>query len=151
MRYREIKGDVLKSPDEYIMHGCNCQGVMGAGVALQIARKWPKVFESYKHHCDVWNDNPDGLLGYFHAYKTNDSAHIIINAFTQLNTGSGKQVSYDAIDKVTKKLNKLIPSGKNLSMPMIGSGLAGGDWEIIRTIIQRNMTNVNVTVYEYDG
>lgn len=145
MSYHEVSGDLFQTNDTYIMHGCNCQGVMGAGVALQIKKRWPEVYESYRRYCDTFT--PEEILGSVHAYKTNDKKHIILNAFTQLKTGSRKQVSYDAIDEVTRYVNTVAPVNSYISMPAIGSGLAGGDWGIIRHIIQRNMRDVNVTVY----
>ena len=40
---RYEKGDVLTTNDDIIIHGCNSAGVMGAGVALAIKRKYPKA------------------------------------------------------------------------------------------------------------
>jgi O-acetyl-ADP-ribose deacetylase (regulator of RNase III) len=143
--YKEIRGDLFTTEDRYIMHGCNCQGVMGAGVALLVREKYPEAYEEYVKYCRSYDD--EDLLGDCLGVTINPK-RTILNAFTQLYTGSGKQVSYDAIDEVTKRLNTIIPHS-DISMPMIGAGLAGGNWEIIRTIIQQNMTDVNVTVWIY--
>jgi O-acetyl-ADP-ribose deacetylase (regulator of RNase III) len=143
--YKEIRGDLFTTEDRYIMHGCNCQGVMGAGVALLVRRNYPKAYEEYVKYCRSYDD--EELLGDCLGVTINPN-RTILNAFTQLYAGSGKQVSYDAIDEVTKRLNKILPD-TNISMPMIGAGLAGGNWEIIRTIIQQNMVDINVTVWVY--
>ena len=41
------KGNLLEQTKGVIIHGCNCQGVMSSGIALQIRNKWPGVFETY--------------------------------------------------------------------------------------------------------
>ena len=41
-------GDLLKSGCDIICHQVNLQGVMGGGIARQIANKYPDVEKSYK-------------------------------------------------------------------------------------------------------
>lgn len=57
-----LNGDILKSRCDAITNTINCVGVMGAGLALQFKRKYPRMFEEYKQACltsrikpgDVW-------------------------------------------------------------------------------------------------
>ena len=42
------KGDLLTTDADIIVHGCNCQGVMGSGVAKQIKEKFPNAYTIYK-------------------------------------------------------------------------------------------------------
>ena len=37
-------------------------------------------------------------------------------------------------------------SGKHIGLPKIGAGLAGGDWNIIKKIIQTELKDCKVTV-----
>lgn len=65
----------------------------------------------------------------------------IVNAYTQYRYGGGVvNVDYDAIDSCFKRIRTLF-SGSNLSIgyPLIGCGLAGGDWSIVRPIIDKNL------------
>ena len=51
MEYRFIKGDLLKADADVICHQVNLQGVMGGGLALSIAMKYPnvnKIYEDYE-------------------------------------------------------------------------------------------------------
>ena len=41
-------GDLLNVTEGIILHGCNGQGVMGAGVAKAIKMKYPEAFTAYK-------------------------------------------------------------------------------------------------------
>ena len=42
-----IRGDIITSLDDHIVHGCNAQGVMGSGVAKALRDEWPQIFKPY--------------------------------------------------------------------------------------------------------
>ena len=46
-----VVGDLLKSDEQFIAHGCNTKGAMGAGIAGVIARAYPEVERVYSAHC----------------------------------------------------------------------------------------------------
>ena len=45
-------GSLLEADADIICHQVNCQGAMGAGVAKQIADKWPNVKKEYVKFCN---------------------------------------------------------------------------------------------------
>jgi O-acetyl-ADP-ribose deacetylase (regulator of RNase III) len=47
----EVRGDLLAASPIVIAHGCNCRGVMGAGIARQIREAYPAVYEHYRRAC----------------------------------------------------------------------------------------------------
>jgi O-acetyl-ADP-ribose deacetylase (regulator of RNase III) len=49
-----------------------------------------------------------------------------------------------------RKMNAIF-KGKHIGLPLIGAGLAGGDWEVIKNIIQTELADCNVTIVHYDG
>lgn len=78
----------------------------------------------------------------------------VVNAYTQYNYGANhkdgdkKPVDYEAIALCMKKINHIF-KGKHVGLPMIGAGLAGGDWNRIKQIIQSELKDVDVTVVIY--
>ena len=44
-----VVGDLLGSDEKFVAHGCNTQGVMGAGIAGLIAQRYPEVERSYRN------------------------------------------------------------------------------------------------------
>jgi len=46
-----INGNLLDIPEGILVHQVNTLGVMGAGIALQIKKKWPQVYSEYKDKC----------------------------------------------------------------------------------------------------
>ena len=140
-------GDVLGTEIKHIVHGCNAQGVFNAGIAKQIRERFP---EAYLHYRDIYNSATDkGLssLRLGEIYTAESNGKIILNAITQQNYGRAniRYVSYDALDTIMKRINDMNIS--IIAMPQIGSGLGGGDWQVIAAIIESRLTRVQPVVY----
>ncbi len=73
-----------------------------------------------------------------------------MNLITQENYGKDKRryVSYDAIDVGFKDIfRSLGDSNKCFSIPKIGAGRGGGNWDIISTIINSHTNGSRVNYY----
>lgn len=137
-------GDLLKSNEKLLVHGCNASNGFGSGFAFQVAKLYPEVKKSYHD----WYEKNNGLkLGEWKAVKTHDGK-TVINLVTQQSYGKpeeGPYVSYPAIrDGVTSILDSY--SGI-ISMPCIGAGLAGGNWEIIESILEKVSKDREIRIY----
>lgn len=150
--YNYIKGDVTEVDFDFLVHGCNAQGRMASGVAKAISDKWPVVKQNYVD----WFQNSGLYLGDIQTVTVGNNK-FVINAITQEYYGYDKKkyVSYDAVDKAMQSFNRLLRStGRDSStkivMPMIGAGLGGGNWEIIKEIILQNLYDYNVDFYYLD-
>ncbi len=126
------KGDLLSVDEGIIIHGCNAQGVMGAGVAKAIKAKYPDAYKAYKYAYDTVAPNLGDIIWY-----RETQVFYIANAITQEFYGKDKRyVNYKAIvDCFTKAIVEANYLGLDLHFPKIGAGLAGGDWNIIEQLI----------------
>ena len=149
MQIEYTKTNLFYMEEQYILHGVNCVGVMGAGVAKAIRSKFPEVYKEYKSLCTEYKDNLSELLGTVQAVESKDK--IILNAFTQLKTGSGVQVDYNAVRHCFKLVNeKAKELGiSRIGMPKLGAGLGGGDWSVIEQIITEESTNFIPVISEF--
>lgn len=150
--YKEIEGDLiaLAKEDKFniIAHGCNCFNTMGSGVAKTIRENFPEAY-----HTDLWTTKGDmrKLGNYNYALFTDYSYPylIVINAYTQFNYGADKvNLDYEALTLCLRKINHEFP-GKTIGLPKIGAGLAGGDWNRIKEIIQKELKDMDVTIVLY--
>ena len=145
IKIKYVKGSLLEAPEQVMLHGCNSLGVMGAGVAKLIREKWPKAYQDYRNSYESY-----GLtLGSIISSKQPDGK-IILNAITQDTIGvSGVHVSYWAIANVMYQIDQkyITRDNKAVAMPMIGAGLAGGDWSVIEAIIENIAKNFQPIVY----
>lgn len=168
-KFDVVKGDITTAFDHgcnIIIHGCNCLGIMGAGVAKALADKWPQV-----HDADINGGlfGADGVvpyipinsrerLGYHTTAIVDDSEWepwiccAVINLYTQYGIRSPLNpvvIEWDALERGLCGLFMHI-SGESVAMPEIGCGLAGGDVEDFYAILDRVMTaypDVKVTIF----
>jgi O-acetyl-ADP-ribose deacetylase (regulator of RNase III) len=154
-------GNLLKAKENFIVQGCNAQGVMGSGVAKLLRDRDERVFTLYrKTYEDQGNSLSLGqvIMGYSHP-------HYVFNAVTQEFYGRepGRvYVDYDAVRTAMRWINSTLSSMSSegeyfllntqyVAMPLIGAGLAQGKWSIISQIIEEEMTDVQPVVYLIDG
>lgn len=152
---RYVTGDITAAPQRVIAHGCNRAGVMGAGVALAIVRRWPAV--KFPYH--VLINSGASTLGDVAWAETGDGRWIA-HAITQLRYGRDKAVryaSYDAIDKALRQVvqgaheRRLVVDGKlEIAIPRIGAGLGGASWDVVERIVIRVASELGATFVIYD-
>jgi O-acetyl-ADP-ribose deacetylase (regulator of RNase III) len=151
---KTVQGDLIGMFKErqfnFIAHGCNCFHRMGAGVAGQIAKEFPEAFDEDKTSSNYADSSK---LGGVTAVGTVYGG--IINAYTQYLPGkSDPELLYDSIYRVFRLIdNKAMLAGFDykpiIGIPMIGAGIAGGDWDIIKNIIDLATPSVNIVVVEW--
>lgn len=148
---RVIQGDLiqlaLNGKFDLIVHGCNCFCTMGAGIAKTIKDTFP---EAYKSDLETKIGSRDKLGKIsFAAVKRNGCEIIVVNGYTQYSpTGSGVLVDYEAVRSVMKAVKSRF-SEKKIGYPLIGAGLAKGDWAIISEIIREELLGEIHTLVEY--
>ncbi len=145
---RYVDGDLVRDAASYevIAHCCNCFCKMGAGIAPQIKHKFP---EAYEVDCKTTSGD-EAKLGTISF--TENTTPIVVNLYGQFDyTGrrSGKMdLDYQALRSALKAMKEKF-TGKTFGMPMIGAGLAGGDWNVIERIIEEEMRGEYVTIVRY--
>lgn len=145
MKYQE--GDLFDMGFPAIAHGANCVGVMGAGIAKQVRRRWPVLYSRYRADC------ADGVakLGSWTVYD--DSSPIVYNLFTQFQPGPNADLV--AIERsLLGALWDCEDRGiDTLGIPMIGAGIGGLRWEDVAEVVQiaESMVDVQVVVAVLPG
>ena len=136
----ECFDDILNVKHGIICHQVNCKGKMGAGLALDIRKKWPIVYENYM------NAFKEGklFLGNVIISTIVYSRLYVGNICGQYYYGrKGKYTVYTAIRSGLKYINKISwNKGLTVYIPKnMGCGLAGGDWSIVYKIIEEEIPN----------
>jgi len=150
----EVKGNILDTDCKIIAHGVNCQNKMGSGVAKVLYTKWPKVKEAYHDYFVLYQDlDTSKYLGKISAAPIVEADRVILNCFTQQNYGydAGQQyLNYEALSKCMHKvlIYCMNHNQMQVAIPKIGCGLAGGNWNTVKDIInERFPRNFKVKVY----
>lgn len=149
-----VNGDLLEAKENIICHACNCMGVMGSGVAKQIRKKYPQVYEEYLEKVDEYTQGEDlrkELLGQVHAVVI-DENKIVVNMFTQYKFGNdGKQyTNLEAMFKCLLAVRQVAEKNKiSVAMPYkIGSYRGGAKWDEVEELIFRAFNGYEVTLYK---
>ena len=138
---KTITGNLIElAQDNYfdvIIHCCNCFCTMGAGIAKAIKDVFPEAYEA-----DLLTQKGDrSKLGTISVAQVtrNDHTIYIVNAYSQYHYSSvTTQADYAAIRSAMVQIKKQF-SNKKIGYPKIGAGLAGGDWQIIASIIDEEL------------
>ena len=146
-----IQKDILTVKTGIICHQVNCQGVMGAGLALKIAKKWPVVKADYIRHASGWkqengDDSTVHLLGNtLHSWVAPDLC--VCSIFGQDEYGRDKtHTRYLALAFGLSRV-RTFSVGKNLAVYIphgIGCGLAGGDWSVVSALIEQELPDAYI-------
>jgi O-acetyl-ADP-ribose deacetylase (regulator of RNase III) len=162
---KTIKGNLLNQITGIIVHGVNCQGVMGGGIAAQIRAKYPQVYKDYMEQFNLTKEKYITDLGYFDTrnllgqvvYTQIKPDLVIASAFTQDMFGTSRHhvyANYAAIKDCFKKISEDVRVSENygdikrtIKFPLIGAGLANGDWNVIREIIEEQTQGLETELY----
>ncbi len=145
-----ITGNVFETDCDVIAHGCNAQGAMGSGVAKQLKQFYPSAYQVYRDFC-IRNNRDISIVGTVVWSVEEDM--IIANCITQFKYGYDKKryMDYDALRKCMANIEATgkVRNFKTIAMPKIGAGLGGGDWNTIAQIINTEIQDLKVKVYEW--
>lgn len=135
-------GDLLEQTDlDAIIHQCNCFGVMGAGIAKQIAKKYPCAVEADKRYLP---GDRKKLGSYTCGVDKVTNLHII-NLYGQFHYGIEKrQTDYDAVKRALLEVKEdycshylFCQTPMKIGIPYnMGCGLAGGSWNVIEAMLK---------------
>lgn len=140
-----VYGDILDSDARAICHQVNCCGVMGAGLAKQIASRFPEVKRLYQKRC--FGKSKPSLLGTVQAIPVSDSQYVL-NIFGQVDYGRDRRYTdYEALRTALSTIQEYF-RGHRIAIPFkMGCGLAGGDWSTVLDIIKETLTDCRVLIY----
>jgi O-acetyl-ADP-ribose deacetylase (regulator of RNase III) len=142
MEIKYIKGDLIRDREQYevIAHQCNCFLSFGAGIAAQIKTYIPEAYQ-VDLSTQYGDKNKLGTITY-----TTNSIPIVVNMYGQYKyTRHEIDTNYDALRSCFKLMKQKF-SGKKIGLPLIGAGLASGNWETIESIIKEELLDEDVTV-----
>jgi O-acetyl-ADP-ribose deacetylase (regulator of RNase III) len=150
---KEVYGNLLtlskKGEFNLIGHGCNTYTTMGAGIAGQIAKVYPKAVAADKAY---WALMRKQFPETFHSMMlgTLSVAHYsnvsILNIYSQITPGPDFRIGGLIVACTT--INKIY-EGKKIGLPIIGAGIGGGTIENTLSVYEKHLKNIELTVVHY--
>lgn len=165
----KIKGDLielaLQGKFDVITHGVNCFCNMRSGIAVPMSRHFD-VHEFSQELRGKGDYNKLGTIEYEPRYVDTSNGSVyrtedrgkelwVVNSYTQYSPGrhvhgpDNIPLDYEALRMCFRKIAFTF-KGKHLGIPMIGAGLALGEWDIIEKIIDEECQGMTVTCVIWD-
>ena len=151
----------VRSPEgdgrKIVAHVCNDLGRMGSGVAKALMDKWPQVRSEYVkwHKTNELNGRPKpfklGAVQFIHC----EGEIVVANVIGQhdiRSKGGIPPVRYEALREgfaFIANVAKFYEASVHVPY-LMGCDLAGGDWEVVETILEEELISQGVEVTAYD-
>lgn len=140
-----LYGDLIRSDEKVIAHGCNTRGIMGAGIAAQIAQTYPLVLHANQR------DVAGGLfpLGAAQLVVCNPK-RLVFNLGTQPDAGPCAKLEY--IYLAFRNMAERCVQGniKRVGIPAIGCGLGGLVWPDVEAQITLALAWIRDRGHEFE-
>jgi O-acetyl-ADP-ribose deacetylase (regulator of RNase III) len=125
-------------------HGCNCAGAMGAGIAIEFRKRWPRMYEEYALRC------ADRRFQLGDVFVWSEDGATIYNLGTQAHWRKKAQIP--ALARALRAMTTLATNAgiERIGLPRIGAGLGGLDWVRVKRVLAEvgAETPVKLEVFE---
>lgn len=156
MPIRYVIGDATRPQADgpaIIVHVCNDIGGWGRGFVLAISKRWSEPEIEFRKWARGDLAQPYGL-GEVQLVQIEPELWVanLVGQHGVRRRGGAAPVRYEAIREGLGKVAKLaIEVDASVHMPRIGCGLAGGRWEEVGPIVSETLSNLDVTVYDFES
>ena len=155
----KISGDASRPQGighQIIVHICNDIGAWGSGFVVPLGRRFPMARTQYlawnAFYKSTSNRIPLGEVQFVSVAENITVANMIGQAGIGYSQGQ-PPIRYPALKTALATVAKYAQQQKaSLHMPRIGAGRAGGDWQIISSMIETAIApyGLDATVYLFD-
>lgn len=147
-----VEGNLLEADADALVNTVNTEGVMGKGVALQFAKKFPAMLAAYKEACKAGEVRP----GRMHIYERGEmfQPRYIINFPTKRHWRSPSRIEdiEAGLAALAEDIQRL--HIRSIALPPLGCGHGGLDWDEVLPRIEAALTplkGVRVMVFPPKG
>jgi O-acetyl-ADP-ribose deacetylase (regulator of RNase III) len=138
-------GDLFETKADIKINAVNCVGAMGAGVALEFKKRYPKMFEYYRRACARKEIKP----GKLQVWTSLDGTRVI-NFPTKRDWKDFSR--YEDITKGLKTLREYLESEDNITvaMPALGCKNGGLNWTVVKGMIEKELKDLNAHIIVFE-
>jgi O-acetyl-ADP-ribose deacetylase (regulator of RNase III) len=133
---------------EAFAQGCNCQGSMGAGIAVGFRERYTAMYEEYCRRCKA-KPREFNVGDVF--FWPEDGRPAVFNLGTQEDYWRSR-ATYLGIEQCLLAMLTLADADgvRSIAMPRIGAGYGGLSWKKVRAVIDRVFADWPGTLIVYN-
>ena len=132
MLFEYKTGDLMQAQEEALCHGCNIDGVMGAGVAALVRKQHPEAYYAYAAACDSGRFRP----GSAQAVVVDSPSRWVYNLGTQDRPGPHARIWWVFLAFANMAEDAKIRGINQIAIPEIGCGIGGLSWPDVEVAIK---------------
>ena len=135
------EGTIFNVNVDAIVNTVNTSGYMGAGLALEVSLRYPKMYEDYKLKCK----NKIITIGKMDYFKANDIT--IVNFPTKCDFKMPSRISWveEGLKNFVFTYSK--HNIKSIAFPKLGSLNGGLNWFEVKILMETYLNNLDIDVY----
>ena len=141
-KFAELTGNIFSSGAEVVVITVNCEGVMGAGIALDAKNRWPEIYDVYSKRCELngfdvgeimWADSVSKKVALFPSKK-------LWRAPSKLSYIS------DGLDTLRTDIDQM--SITSIALPHLGCSNGGLTWSEVKPLIVEKLSTIDGLLVE---
>ena len=146
-KFAELTGNIFSSGAEVVVITVNCEGVMGAGIALDAKNRWPEIYDLYSKRCELNNFHIGDIM-----WTNSDSRKVALFPSKKLWRAPSK-LSYlsDGLDTLRTDIDQL--SITSIALPHLGCNNGGLTWSEVKPLIVEKLSRIDelkVELWKFD-
>jgi O-acetyl-ADP-ribose deacetylase (regulator of RNase III) len=146
-----VEGDLFANAHRAaaLAHGCNCQGSMGAGIAVGFRQRYPEMYEQYRAMCKA---TPRAFEpGDCFLFKADAGRPWVFNLATQENYWRDR-ATYEAVEASLTRMRETADAEgvTSIALPRVGAGKGGLSWRKVKAVIERVFAGWPGTLFVYE-
>ena len=134
-----IPSSVFNSPAEVITNTVNCEGVMGAGLALEVALRHPDLDANYQQRCQ----QQSVAIGRPYLFPVQDCPYrAVLNFPTKKSWRFPSKLDWieQGLAYIAAHHSRAQPPLRSLALPQLGCDKGGLDWDEVQPLIHRHLS-----------
>ena len=135
------RGNLFSFAKCALVNPVNCEGIMGAGLALKFKERWPDLFHAYRRMCLKGALSPGGVWPWVSA----DGDVVLCAATKDRWKNPSKKEWISQCLATLHTLGSLIHP-RPLAIPSLGCGCGGWLWPEIKPLFEREFHNTQLTL-----
>lgn len=150
---RYVHGDLFSATVDALVNPVNCEGVMGKGIAKEFKKRYPMCFQVYKDACENEQLFPGKLLLVkCEAQKDlfSDADLIVIHFPTKKHWRGKSRLEWIEAGLEYLKYHYKEWGIRSVAMPKLGAGLGGLEWNEVKLLIERILSDEKLIVEVYE-
>jgi Ca-activated chloride channel homolog len=156
---RHLTGDASRpvgAGPKILTFVCNDEGAWGKGFVMNVSARWPEVREQFRAWHEGSITTPAFTLGEVLPVQVEPElwvVHLLVQHGTRSVNGE-PPIRYPALEVALERLAEhAMQLGASVHMPRIGTGLAGGSWDVVEPMVGRQLAGrgIPVSVYTLSG